>query len=194
MPYELADEEENREFIEHINECINILNSIDDDSKKIFLYPYLFFSIFVKFQNVVYNLFDQYAIGKSSSKGYTPVLKHKFKDEKELHVFLGSKNKEYIEYDDRIDKLSQYIFDDNIFDKLNMLSPLSYSKLLDIRNYIAHESVKSLNRLIDGGIINNGSKLSDYFIKKKKGTAKTYFEMIVQNLKNFTDFLINPNS
>ena len=63
-----------------------------------------------------------------------------FNDEIELRKFLGTKNRDYIDYNERIFSLSEYIFVSNPFDKLSYLSPLSYQQLIDVRNHVAHES------------------------------------------------------
>lgn len=188
--YEIQQGTENEELIRQINFVVEQVNTLKQ--KELYeLYPYFFFSVFIKFQNFIYNMFEKYSLGQNSTKGYKPSLKHNFQDEKELHSFLGTKKKDYIEYDEKIDLLSSYIFDPDIFFQLSMLQPIPYSQLIAIRNYIAHESNHSKNKLEQLKIIDSTTTLSDYFIKKKKGTSKSHFELIIENLKDFSDYAIN---
>lgn len=188
--YALTPEKETVELVEHINNVIEMLNTLSEE-QIYFLSPYLFFSTFIKFQKFIYNMFELYALGGTSSQGYTPSLKHTFSDEKELHAFLGGK-KEYIEYDAKINALSEYIFDNDIFDKLRMLQPIPYNQLVDIRHHIAHESNHSRNKIIQQHIINETEEISDFFVKKKKGSADTYIVAIIKTLKEYSDYVINP--
>lgn len=190
--YELQPGCENEELISQINFVIGQVNTLKQP-ELYELYPYFFFSVFIKFQNFVYTMFEKYALGQVSTKGYQPTLKHIFQDEKELHSFLGTKKKDYIEYDDKIDLLSCYIFNPDIFFKLSMLQPIPYNQLIAIRNYIAHESNHSRSKLEQFKIIDSNNTLSDYFIKKKKGTSKCYFELIIENLKNLSDYIIDAH-
>ena len=136
-------------------------------------------------------MFELYALGGSSSKGYTPRLKHIFSEEKELRAFLGGK-KDYIEYDTRISTLSEYIFDDDLFDKLRMLQPYPYNQLVEIRNHIAHESEHSKSKMIQQRFINDSEEISDFLLKKRNGRADTYIVSIIKTLKEYSDYLINP--
>ncbi len=188
--YAVIHKNENVELVEHINNIIEIMNALTE-AQKYYISPYLFFSTFIKFQKFIYRMFELYALGNPSSQGYHPILKHTFSNEKELYAFLGGK-KDYIEYDTKIKMLSEYIFDDDIFDVLSMLQPYPYNQLIDIRNHIAHESTHSRTSLIQQKIINEREEIQDFFAKKRKGRADTYFIAIIKALKEYSDYLINP--
>lgn len=188
--YALTPEKENVELVEHINNVIEMLNTLNE-AQIYFLSPYLFFSTFIKFQKLVYNMFESYALGNVSSQGRTPILKHTFAEEKELRAFLGGK-KDYIEYDTKIKELSEYIFANDVFDKLSMLQPIPYNQLVDIRNHIAHESNHSRNKIIQQHIINETEEISDFFVKRKKGGGEIYIVAIIKSMKEYSDYLIDP--
>ena len=136
-------------------------------------------------------MFESYALGNVSSQGHTPILKHTFAEEKELRAFLGGK-KDYIEYDTKIKELSEYIFTNDVFDKLSMLQPIPYNQLVDIRNHIAHESSHSRNKIIQQHIINETEEISDFFVKRKKGGGEIYIVAIIKSLKEYSDYIIDP--
>ena len=176
---------ENQELVLQINKTIDHLSSLDDQNKLSY-YPLGFFRIFIKFQNCIYDQFEKYCLGEKSSKDFLPERKHVFYDSIELRTFLGSKNRDYIDYDDRIMNLSEYIFVSNPFRNLSFLSPLSYQQLIDVRNYIAHESDKATSKLLD---MTHNISVEEYFAKKKDG--RTNFEKIITCLKQFSDYIID---
>ena len=176
---------ENQELVVQINKTLDHLSSLDEENKHSY-YPLGFFRIFIKFQNCIYSQFEKYCLGEKSSQNFLPDRKHVFNDEVELRTFLGSKNRDYIDYDDRIINLSEYIFVSNPFGNLSFLSPLSYQQLIDVRNYIAHESDKATSKLLD---MTHNISLEDYLAKKKDG--RTNFEKIVKCLKQFSDYIID---
>lgn len=179
---------ETAELVDTINNCIDCINKLED-SELINYYPLAFINIFVKFQNVVYLLFEKYCVGQPSSAGYLPELLHNFNDEIELRKFLGNKNKDYIDYDDRIRELADFIFRPNVFENLFYLSPVSYTNLKYIRNYIAHESDSSKNKVVQAGIIRENEVLGTYFLKRNS-RGKINFNEIVHNLYEYCSYLI----
>ena len=176
---------ENQELVLQINKTLDHLSKLDEEGKLSY-YPLGFFGIFIKFQNCIYAQFEQYCLGEKSSQEFLPKRKHIFNDEIELRKFLGAKNKDYIDYNDRISSLSQYIFESNPFDNLSYLSPLSYQQLIDVRNYIAHESGSTKSKLMK---MTHNISLEEYLAKKKQG--KTNFERIITCLKQFSDYIID---
>lgn len=182
---------ETEELVETINKYIRTINSLDEESK-VNYYPLAFFAIFVKFQKLVYNQFERYCLGQCSSANYCPKRKHCFADEKELRHFLGSKKREYIDYDDRIEILSSHIFIDNPFDNLFCLIPQSYNNLKKIRNYIAHESDISKGKLIESKILDDSGDISIYFAQKSKKSI-IHFNEIIKSLYDYSNYILEGN-
>lgn len=177
--------EENRELILQINTTLDHLSKLEEVNKLSY-YPLGFFGIFIKFQNCIYNQFEKYCLGEKSSQNFSPERKHVFNDEIELRKFLGTKNRDYIDYNERIFSLSEYIFVSNPFDKLSYLSPLSYQQLIDVRNHVAHESDTTKAKIAR---MTHNISLEEYFAKKSQG--KTNFERIITCLKLFSDYIID---
>lgn len=178
---------ETEELVETINQVISCLSKFSDE-EKLNYYPLAFFSIFVKFQNLVHNQFEKYCIGEQSSTGYCPNRKHVFSDISELRSFLKTRS-EYIDYDDRISELADYIFDENPFSNLFSLEPLGYLMLKHIRNHIGHESNSSYQKLFSARIIREDQTISEYFAKRSK-RGKIHFEELANSIYEYTNYII----
>ncbi len=178
---------ETEELVETINQTISCLSKLSDE-EKLNYYPLAFFGIFVKFQNVVYKQFEKYCIGEPSSADYCPNRKHIFSDLSELRSFLKIRS-EYIDYDDRINELADYIFDENPFSNLFSLEPLSYLMLKNIRNHIGHESNSSYQKLLSARIIREDQTISEYFAKRSK-RGKVHFDELINSIYEFSNYII----
>ena len=183
---------ETEDLVLSINNCFAIIDKLDEEQILNF-YSKAFFEIFVKYQNLIYRLFNQYCLGEKSSTGYCPVRKHMFGDELELRTFLQS-NSEFINYDNRINELAEYIFDTSPFQNLNCMTPLSFSLLKDIRNYLAHESNSSYKKLLQARIIKEDRSIDEYFASSYRKRNKSYFIVIVQNIYDFSNYLIEGDT
>ena len=178
---------ETEEVVASINECLDCIKQLDD-CHLLNYYPLAYMQIFVKFQKLLYSQFEMYCLGKVSSSGYCPARKHLFDDEIELRAFLKTKT-EYIDYDDRISELSEYIFNDSPFAKLFCLEPQGYVMLKHIRNHIAHESPSSYKKLYDARILKDNQTIGQYFAgRSKKNTIR--FNELIKSIYDFSNYII----
>lgn len=184
---------ETAELTTSINDTLICLSKLDD-SEKLSYYPLAFLGIFVKFQKLVYNQFELYCLGERSSCNYCPIRKHVFHSEQELRAFLKI-HSEYIDYDERILDLSEYIFENNPFTKMFSIQPQGYHMLKHIRNHIAHESQSSFTKLYNARILKEGQNINQYFAMRSK-RSKIHFHELVNSLYEFSNYIIegDPDS
>lgn len=158
-------------------------------------YDIALFKIWIQFELFVGDLFVTYSTGQKSEKGYAPKLKIKFQDEEQFNVFMRQGSKLYVEYLDRIEKLSRHIFDSDPFDIL--LHDANLSPALDqmkaLRNYIAHESGEAKRKLINTCFNGDEKKFiepNDFLKSKEKTTKQTYYTFYINMIKNIIEILI----
>lgn len=162
-------------------------------------YDIALFKIWISFEKFLSGLFIQYSLGQSSEKGYFPTLNIQFKSEEQFNAFMKEGNKQYIEYIDKITKLSNHIFEVNPFDSI--LSDSKYRPVMNeiraLRNYIAHESGESRRKVIDTCFSGNERKFlepNDYLKSKEKDTKNTYYTYYTDCIKDMIEILISgPN-
>lgn len=162
-------------------------------------YDIALFKIWISFEKFLSDLFIQYSLGLPSEKEYFPKLNIQFKSEEQFNAFMREGNKQYIEYIDRITKLSKHIFEVNPFDSI--LSDSIYQPAMEeikaLRNYIAHESGESRRKLLNtcfSGNEKNFLEPNDYLKSKEKNTKKSYFTYYTDCIKEMTEILISePN-
>lgn len=164
------------------------------------------FKIWIQMENFINDIFVCYCLGQPSEKMYTPKLQIQFIDDSQLNAFLREGSKKYVEYQNKIEKLSKYIFEDGAdpFAILNedIVIKNAIREIKFIRNYIAHESAEARQKY-KNVYSNNISVRDDKFIepeeylmqqKKQKGKkSKTYFSYYIDTLMELADFLIDPS-
>lgn len=159
-------------------------------------YDIALFKIWIQFERFLGDLFVKYATGNPSETGYLPPLKIKFQDEEQFNAFMREKNAKYIEYLEKIEKLSSHIFQVNPYDVLllDAGNRTAFEQMKAIRNYIAHESgaakIKFLNACFNGDE-RKYLEPNDFLLKREKNTKKSYFTYYTQIMSNIIDLLIN---
>ena len=163
--------------------------------KEVQRYDVALFKIWIQFEGFIGNLFLTYSTGNPSETGYTPELKIRFQDEEQFNVFMREGTKKYIDYWDRIEKLSMHIFKKNPFEIILLDSNIkpSLDQIRAIRNYIAHESGEAKRKLINACF--NGNERSfvepnDYLKSREKTTKNTYYTYYTNTINNVLDLLI----
>lgn len=162
-------------------------------------YDIALLKIWIQFERFIGELFVTYAIGNPSEKGYLPALKIRFQDEEQFNVFMREGTKKYIEYIDKIEKLSAHIFEKNPFEIILMDSNIkpSFDQMKAIRNYIAHESGEAKRKLINtcfGGNERNFKEPNDFLKTREKMTKDTYYTYYVKIIENILELLIEDPS
>ena len=159
-------------------------------------YDIALFKIWIQFERFLGHLFVTYATGNTSETGYSPGLKITFQDEEHFNVFMREGTKQYIEYLNKIEKLSNHIFTDNPFDIIladTNFNP-AFEQMKAIRNYIAHESGEAKRKLINTCFNGNEDKFKEpnEFLKaKEKTTGDTYYTYYIKVIENTADLLVN---
>lgn len=160
-------------------------------------YDIALFKIWIQFEKFISQLFVDYCIGNTSESGYSPTLNLQFKDETQLNAFLVQGNKKYIEYPDRIQRLSKHIFETNPFDIIfaDSTNKTAYDQIVAIRNYVAHESGEAKIKLIKtcfSGNSNNFKEPNDYLQSKERSSRTSYFTYYTTIINNMSLLLVNP--
>lgn len=153
-----------------------------------------FFKIFIKFEKFISDIFILYCIGEKSIENYCPDRKLVFEDEKHLNAVINKNNNSYINHYDAVFKLSEHIFVNNPFEiisrDVNYCSDILNMKT--IRDFIAHESNHSKanysKRVLSGSSV--FLKPSDFLIKNKKSTNKSYFTYYVNLMKKSSEYIL----
>ncbi len=160
-------------------------------------YDIAILKIWIKFERYLGDVFLNYSIGKPSEEGYYPKLKLCFKDESQFNAFMMDGNKKYVEYINKIEKLSAHIFEKNPFEIIlgDCDRKNSFNQLKCLRNYIAHESEESRRKLITHCFSGNEEKFiePDVFLKSKSKKSKESYYSIYINLILDVIEVINVN-
>lgn len=158
-------------------------------------YDIALFKIWIQFEKFLSNLFLSYATGNPSETGYVPPLNLQFKSEEQFNAFMVDGNKKYIEYFDKIEKLSKHIFVVNPFDIL--LSDAKYKPVVQevraLRNYIAHESGEAKRKVINACFSGNERRFVDpneYLKSRERETRNTYYTYYTTCIAEMVDILI----
>ncbi len=178
-------------LLEFIRECNSEL--IAD---KPVLYEAYFLKIYVAFERFLGDLFEEYCLGNSSSKGYVPRRKLDFDCLEQLRNVLNSGKKlNYIDYIDKIKNLSKNIFDDNPFDILleDAENVTYFNQMTLLRNCIAHESEFSKKKYKEGCLA-NGDFIppGEFLIAKKSGHTQSNYTLFVNKIIEISEGLITP--
>lgn len=159
-------------------------------------YDIALFKIWIQFERFLGGLFITYATGNASETGYMPHLKVQFLDEEHFNIFMREGNKKYVEYLDKIEKLSPHIFQDNPFDIILLDANIkpAFEQMKTIRNYIAHESGEAKRKLINtcfSGDDRHFTEPNIFLLSREKTTGNTYYTYYTEIIKNVVDFLIS---
>lgn len=150
------------------------------------LYEIFFFKVYVKFEVYLSQIFEAYAVGMSSGKGYCPNRKLNFIDKEHLRAVLKG-DKQYMDYIKKIESLSRHIFVDNPFDLIFQVEDNNtvFNQMISLRNYIAHESPESKKRFVDtclggGQFVEPHRYLTKINKRKSKSNYTIYMEKILE--------------
>lgn len=160
-------------------------------------YDIALLKIWIQFERFISELIITYATGQSSEKGYLPTLKIQFLDEEQFNAFMREGNKKYVEYLNKIEKLSKHIFVNDPFDVifLDSTNKTAYEQIKALRNYIAHESGEAKSRLINlcfSGNTSNFLEPNDYLLKRERTSRNTYYTYYTTIIQNIVDLLVDP--
>lgn len=162
-------------------------------------YDIALFKIWIQFERFLGDLFVKYATGIPSETGYLPPLKIKFQDEEQFNAFMREKNAKYIEYLEKIEKLSSHIFLVNPYDVLllDADNKTAFEQMKAIRNYIAHESGAARSKFINVCLNGDERKYVEpnvFLLKRERSTKTPYYTYYTQIMSNIVDLLITaPN-
>lgn len=181
---------ENEDLIKFINDCNNLIKNTNSD----LLYEVVFIKIYVKFEKFLSNMFINYSIGKSSSKGYKPDRKLMFVDEQHLYSILKD-NRSYVDYIEKIKKISNQIFYFNPFFPIIESADYAdyFNKMTVLRNYIAHESEESKKKYIKICLNqNNYIEPYDYLKKMNKKYSIPNYSVFINKIIEVSELICNP--
>ena len=159
-------------------------------------YDIALLKIWIKFERFLSDLFITYSLGQPSETGYLPKLRIQFQSEEQFNAFMIEGNKKYIEYIDKIDKLSKHIFENDPFDILH--SDLKYKNAMEeikaLRNYIAHESIEAKRKVINTCFSGSEKKFlepNDYLKSKEKNTKDSYYTYYTSCVSEIIELITN---
>jgi hypothetical protein len=154
-----------------------------------------FFKIFVKFENFLIEMFTKFSTGTQSSEGYIPNRKLEFQSYEHLKNTVTDKG--FIDFNNRIEGLSQQIFnDDNPFTFFFASSDMEfYSKMKYLRNFVAHESYESRNSYKSKTLCSQDFIEPTTFLLKryKRGTTETNYTHFINIVKTYSNQIIGAN-
>ncbi|MBR4696748.1 MAG: hypothetical protein IKO94_11785 [Selenomonadaceae bacterium] len=162
-------------------------------------YDVALLKIWISFEHFLGELFVNYAIGNASETGYHPKLKIQFQDEEHFNVFMREKNTMYIEYLEKIEKLSRHIFYDNPFDVLLLDADNKrvFAQLKALRNYIVHESGSAKRKVIDicfSGDERRFMEPNKFLLSKEPSTRTSYYTYYTTMISNIVQAVIVQTS
>lgn len=152
-----------------------------------------FFKIFVKFENFLVDMFTTFSTGNTSSFGYLPTRKLNFTSYEHLKKTVTER--QFIDFNNRMEDLSKQIFEDNnpfnfFFDSSDMDF---FSKMKILRNYIAHESPESKQKYIRKNL--DGREYitpSEYLLRTLSRTNhKTNYTQFIEIVQVYSEKVIN---
>ena len=159
-------------------------------------YDIALLKIWIQFEKFLGDLFITYATGNTSENGFAPQLKIRFQNEEQFNVFMRDGNKTYIEYLDKIEKLSKHIFQDNPFDVilLDANNKPAMEQIKALRNYIAHESGEAKRKIVNTCFNGNERRFiepNDYLRTREATTGNTFYTYYTTIIANAVDLLIS---
>ena len=178
---------ENDELKNYINLCKQKLNPNVPE-----LYEIFFFKVYVKFEVYLSHIFENYCIGVSSGKGYSPNRKLEFNDKEHLRAVLKG-DKQYMDYIKKIESLSKHIFVDNPFDLIFQVADNNtiFNQMIALRNYIAHESLESRKRYIEN-CLGGGQFIEPYkyLAKINRRKSKSNYTVFMDKIEEISDMIL----
>lgn len=181
---------ENDELKAYIELCNEQLNP---EAK--LLYEASFLKIFVKFERYLSEMFELYCIGSQSSKGYIPRRKLEFQNAEHLRAVLRDGNKNYVDYIDKIQKVSGHIFIKNPFSVIfeEATNSTLFNKMVCMRNYIAHESPESRKKYIKNCLSGNSFiDVGDYLLKIDRRRSITNYSVYIEKIIEISELILYP--
>jgi hypothetical protein len=182
---------------EELLEEINYWNSeLSTGSEN--LYEYAFFKVFVKFERYMSQRFIEYATGLKTKNDIELARKLKFNNKEHINVFLKSPNSSFVNYLERIQSTSKYIFEDEknpfslIFEDAQIKE--RFDKMKCLRNYIAHESDESKHKY-HKHVLTSASSFQEpnEFLKEiKRGKQKTNYTILIEDLREMIKRIEEP--
>lgn len=156
------------------------------------LYEIFFFKAYVKFEVYLSQIFEEYCIGVSSSKGYCPNRKLNFIDKEHLRAVLKG-DKQYMDYIKKIELLSRHIFIDNPFDLIFQVADNNtmFNQMIALRNYIAHESMESKKRYTET-CLGGGEFIEPYkyLMKINRHRSQSNYTLYMNKMKEISDMIL----
>ncbi len=188
----------NERLTEIINYWDSYITTYGSGDGKIF--ELAFFKMFVAFELFLSEIFVEYSLGKQSSNSYKPKRKLGFKTKKQLdNILLGGLNNRYVDYVDKIQKLSKEIYKDGddpftlIFDDASFSN--YYKEMQHIRNFIAHESEYAKRKYITVVLKNRPfEQVHEHLLRVNSRNSKTYYTIYVEKMIAMSEIIINPSS
>ncbi|EKT3964611.1 hypothetical protein AAIP55_002080 [Flavobacterium psychrophilum] len=182
----------NQELINEIDKWDGVFlsNTTIDPS----LYELAFFKVFIKFEKFLSDCFENYAIGSSSSSGYSPIRRLNFDDLSHLNKVIKKENRSFVNHFEVIKNISDCFFIDNPFDIIK--TDPTYTTIINqmkiIRDYIAHESLAARNKYVMN-ILNNRPFIEphQHLLQTKRGTANSFYSYYIDSIKTISNFIIN---
>lgn len=181
-------------FTSEINYWKSTLNG--NDSNNIKLFELSFFKVFIKFELFLVDAFISYSIGDTNFKGYISERKLDFEDVRHLDGILRNNRNSFIDYFDKIQNHSKFIFNKDPFQLI--FSDSDYSSKIRsmrcIRNYIAHESSEAKRKYHDSvlGAHKTFEEPASYLSKTNRRVSKTNYSIQIDTMKKITDILLEP--
>lgn len=158
-------------------------------------YDIALLKIWIQFEKFLGDLFLTYATGNPSEAGYLPTLEISFRDEEQFNIFMRDGSKKYIEYLDKIEKLSSHIFNPNPFDiiLLDAINKSAFEEMKALRNLIAHESGEAKRKVINlcfNGDVKKYKEPNDYLKSLEPESKVSYYSYYVAIITGIIDSLI----
>lgn len=170
-----------------------------NEQTNIYIYEIAFFKIFVKFELYISKLFVEYSIGKETSEGLIINRKLNFRDEKHIKAIIKDENSSFVNYINKIDKISKYIFEDGQDPFGLIFSSYNYSgyiyEMRYIRNYIAHESEEAKNKYIKS-VLHDKEFIepANYLSTMTKKGGKTHYSKYIEKIEEMVEILQKPST
>ena len=154
--------------------------------------------IWINFEKFYSEIFLIYSLGGASEDGFSPTRRLCFDEDKQFYAFVKNPNSSFIDYTKQIPALSPFIFSYNPFDIFitdSIYKPV-FLEVTRIRNYIAHESAESKNKLkslpqFSEDYIDN---LNSYLMLRKNNTRESIFTYYVDRIKEMAEIISNPHA
>lgn len=182
----------NQELIDEIDKWNNLFSSSNTIDPAI--YELAFFKIFIKFEKFLSDCFENYAIGSSSSSGYSPTRRLNFDNLEHLNKVIKKENRSFVNHFEVIKKISDCFFIDNPFDiiRTDPTHTTTINQMKIIRDYIAHESAASKNKYLTT-ILNNRPFIEphQHLLQTKRGTSKSFYTFYITSINNISNYIIN---